>query len=335
MAGRAALTFLYGNDEFAIARYLAERLSRFRDPTLASLNVTRLEARMMSEDELNNAVATAPFLAEERLVLLANPSSKYNTPGARKKFIAFLERLPSTTQLVIYESVEPKEAAGHWLVRWAEKNGRAHACMRPRPKEMSGWIVNEAKRQGGAIEPQAAARLAEMLGTDTRQAAQEVSKLLTYVNWARPITLADVEALGIFVAEADVFAMVDALATGDGHAAQELLLRLLESREPLSIWGMVVRQFRLLLQAREVIEQRGDVRQVEQTLAIHPFVAQKVFAQAQRFALNELEKIHHRLLEIDVAVKTSQMTLDLALEMLVVELRPGGGPFSMRARSVT
>ncbi len=320
MAERAAVIFLYGNDEFAIARHLAELLSRFSDPSLASMNVARLEARTMSEDELNNAVATAPFLAERRLVLLANPSSRYNTPGARKKLLEFLAQVPSTTQLVIHEALEPKEAAGHWLVRWAEKNGRAQACMRPRPREMSGWIVNEARRQGGAIEPQAAVRLAEMLGTDTRQAAQEVTKLLTYVNWARPIAVADVERLGLFAAEPDIFDMVDALATGDGHAAQELLHRLLEGRDPLSVWGMVVRQFRLLLQAREVMDHRGDARQVEQRLGVHPFVAQKAFAQAQRFALDELEKIYHRLLEIEVAVKTSQVTLDLALEMLVVEL---------------
>ena len=38
------------------------------------------------------------------------------------------------------------------------------------------------------------------------------------------------------------------------------------------------------------------------------------------FTLPALEKIYHRLLEIDEAAKTSQVTLDLALDMLVVEL---------------
>ena len=50
------------------------------------------------------------------------------------------------------------------------------------------------------------------------------------------------------------------------------------------------------------------------------FCGGKVFAQAKRFSLPALEKIYHKLLEIDEAAKTSQVALDLAMETLVVEL---------------
>ena len=83
---------------------------------------------------------------------------------------------------------------------------------------------------------------------------------------------------------------------------------------------MVVRQFRLLLQAREVLDAHGDKNDVARTLAVHPFVAEKTTGQANRFSLTSLENIYHKLLEIDEAVKTSQITLELALETLVVEL---------------
>jgi len=170
------------------------------------------------------------------------------------------------------------------------------------------------------IEQAAAAKLAEMVGADTRQAAQEVTKLLTYANWARPVMIPDVEAVSISTAEPDIFAMVDALAVGNSKAAQHMLHSLLENQDAFSLWGMVIRQFRLLLLAREVIEARGGQREVEQALGVHAFVAEKVFGQARRFTLPALENIYHKLLEIDEAAKTSQVTLDLALDMLVVEL---------------
>ena len=56
------------------------------------------------------------------------------------------------------KSVEPKEAEKHWLNKWAEKNEKliqTKAFMLPRLKEMTGWIVNETKKQGGQIEPRA------------------------------------------------------------------------------------------------------------------------------------------------------------------------------------
>jgi DNA polymerase-3 subunit delta len=315
--------FLFGNDEFAITRKLKEFESDFTDPTSADMNTARLDARSCSEDDLNNAVNAMPFLAKRRLVLLQNPSSKYNNPAARKKFLTFIEKAPETTRLVMYESVEPKEVEKHWLVKAAEKNNKliqTRAFMLPRLKDMNGWIINETRNQGGQIEPRAAEMLKDMVGVDTRQAGMEIAKLLAYVNWARTITAQDVEAVCIVTSQQSVFDFVDALANGNGKSAQHLLHRLLESEDEFSLWGMVIRQFRLLIQAREILDQRGNKDDVARALGVHPFVAEKAAQQATRFSIESLEYIYRKLLAIDEGVKTSQVTLDLALDTLVVEL---------------
>jgi len=317
------LFFLYGNDEFAIARKLKEFVSDFSDPTSADMNTARLDARSMSENDLNNAVNAMPFLAKRRLVLLQNPSSKYNNPTARKKFLEFIEKTPDTTRLVMFESVEPKESEEHWLVKWAAKNEKlvqTRAFMMPRLKEMPGWIVNETKNQGGKMEARAAEMLKDMVGANTRQAGMEIAKLLAYVNWARPVTVQDVEAVCIVTSQQSVFDFVDALANGNGKAAQHLLHRLLESEEEFALWGMVIRQFRLLIQAREILDNRGTQNDVARALGVHPFVAEKAAQQASRFSIESLEYIYRQLLKIDEGAKTSQTTLDLALDTLVVEL---------------
>jgi DNA polymerase-3 subunit delta len=315
--------FLFGNDEFGIARKLKEFESDFTDPTSADMNTARLDARSISEDDLNNAVNAMPFLAKRRLVLLQNPSSKYNNPSVRKKFLEFIEKTPETTRLVLYESIESKEAEKHWLMKWAEKHDKliqTKAFMLPRLKDMTGWIVNETKNQGGKIEPRAAEMLKDMVGVDTRQAGMEIGKLLAYVNWARPVTAQDVESVCIVTSQQSVFDFVDALANGNGKSAQHLLHRLLETEDEFSLWGMVIRQFRLLVQAREILDARGNQNDVARALGVHPFVAEKTTQQAARFSIESLEYIYHKLLKIDEDVKTSQVTLDLALDTLVVEL---------------
>jgi DNA polymerase-3 subunit delta len=94
----------------------------------------------------------------------------------------------------------------------------------------------------------------------------------------------------------------------------------LETEDEFSLWGMVVRQFRLLIQAREILDGRGNQNDVARALGVHPFVAEKTTQQATRFSIESLENIYRRLLKIDEGVKTSQVTLDLALDTLVVEL---------------
>src|SRR5512146_1903313 len=125
--------FLYGNDEFAMKRRLGEFASMFTDRSSADMNTARLEARTMRDDDLNNAVNAMPFLAKQRLVVLSNPSARYGTPQARKKFQEFLSKVPATARLVMIEDVElknykdksrqEKEDEKHWLVKWIKKAG--------------------------------------------------------------------------------------------------------------------------------------------------------------------------------------------------------------------
>lgn len=323
-AGPHIYVFL-GNDEFAIRKRVAKFDSVFSDPTSAGMNTSRLDARTVSENELNNAVGALPFLAAQRLVVLDAPSKKHTGLEGHKKFIAFLENVPPSTLLVLVDVDEIKERdiPNHWLVKWASKNpesAKSESFLLPKQREMPGWIAAEAKRQGGQIEPAAAARLAEMVGEDPRQAAQEITKLLTYVNFAHAIGIEDVEAVSITSAGADVFELVDALGSQNGRLAQKLLRRLLDERDAFELFGLVLRQFRLLLQAREVMDEGGNLPEVTAALGQHPFVAEKIFGQARRFSMDSLRGIYRHLLVMDESAKTGVMTLDLSLETFVVEL---------------
>lgn len=317
--------YYFGNDEYAIRQQASKFGKMFSDPTTAEMNTSRLDARSVSETDLNNAVSAMPFLAAQRLVILENVSKRYTGLEGHKKFTAFLETIPPSTKLVIIdpEEVKEKEIPNHWMVKWAVRHAEtaeAKAFLLPRQREMPGWIVAEAKRQGGSIEPTAAARLAEMTGENTRQAAQEITKLLTYVNYAHPIGLEDVEAVSIVTASAEVFDLVDALGARDGRKSQRLLHQLLEDRDAFELFGMVIRQFRLLTIAREVMEESGTLEEAAAALGTHPFVAEKAWNQARKFNMETLTAIYHRLLAMDEAAKTGLMPLELALDTLIVEL---------------
>ncbi|MFO7585843.1 MAG: DNA polymerase III subunit delta [Anaerolineales bacterium] len=314
-----------GNDDYAIRKRVAKFDSIFSDPTSADMNTSKIDARTVSENDLNNAIGSMPFLASQRLVVLDAPSKKYTGIAGHKKFIEFLEAVPPSTLLALVEvdDIKERDIPNHWLVKWAAKNAdraKSESFLLPKQREMPGWIITETKRQGGQIEPAAAARLAEMVGEDPRQAAQEITKLLTYVNFAHAIGIEDVEAVSITSAGADVFDLVDALGSRNGRQAQKLLRQLLDERDAFELFGMVVRQFRLLLMARDVIEEGGGLREVTAALGQHPFVAEKVFGQARRFEMESLRGIYRHLLVMDESAKTGVMSLDLALETFVVEL---------------
>ena len=322
MPETASVLILHGNDEFAIAAHVDKVCASLGNPTTADMNIARFDGRQgLDFETLNTAINAAPFLAPRRVMVLAHPISAFASQEARKKFINLLDKAQPTTTILLVESEELKR--DHWLLKWmAQAGGRAgqHIYSLPKRWEMPKWIETEAKKQGGKIEPDAAARLSEMVGEDTRIAAQEMTKLLTYVNFERPVRLLDVETVSIVSAQGSVFELVDALGQNDGKKAQRVLHQLLEDEDAFELWGMVIRQFRLLLQARELLDEHAPVQEIQKTLGLHEFVAQKVSNQAGRFSMGALESIYHKLLEIDEGAKTSQVPLDLALDTLIVGL---------------
>lgn len=137
----------------------------------------------------------------------------------------------------------------------------------------------------------------------------------------QPITAEDVQLLSPYAAEANIFDLVDALGNRNGRRAAELLQKKLdEGAEPFLLFSMFVRQFRLLLQVKELVEEGLRAPAISKELRLHSFVAGKMVQQSQSFSLEQMERIYGHLLEIDVRVKTGQSDMITALNLLVFAL---------------
>ena len=118
-----------------------------------------------------------------------------------------------------------------------------------------------------------------------------------------------------------VFDLVDALGRRDGQTAARTLHRLLDAGEhPLGLLAMVVRQFRLLIQVKELKAEGANPQTIAKTLGIHPFPARKLHTQATYFTGEQLEVVYRHLLDSDLAIKSGEIEADVALDLLVAGL---------------
>jgi DNA polymerase-3 subunit delta len=323
--------FLHGEDEYAIAQTLTELEKRLGDQATAEMNTSRLDGATYDLDKLLSIASALPFLAKRRLVILTDLLARLNNSQAQKKFQEQLAKIPATTALILVENrkliseKDRREGKKHWLERWAESQGeRALVKYYPLPKgpELIGRIQEMARKAGGQIDPEAANLLADLVDGDMRLAFQEVQKLLAYVNYSRAVEPDDVQMITADVGQGDVFVLVDAMGNRDGKKAQNMLHRLLEYQDYFAIFGMVVRQFRFLILAREILDGGGSKDEIVRGLKLYSnaWLADRLMLQARRFTAADLAGIYRRLLEVDQAVKTSQMPGDLALETLVASL---------------
>jgi DNA polymerase-3 subunit delta len=320
-----------GDDEFAISESIDKIRIKLGDANIAEMNTTRLDGRSFSLNQLKDAVATVPFLASKRMVILTHPTTRLKDRSEQEEFINYLSAEKPTTKLVLVENEfltserDRKDGRLNWLEKWASSPQQAkrvyirhHA--QPGGALMVKWIQEHVKTMGGQITSQAAVSLTNQIGDDTRLATQEITKLLTYVNFARPVDTDDVEHLTPLTAKIGDFELVNALRDRDQRKAQALLQRSLQEDDPLRIFQSIVFQIRVLIVARELLDERATINDIPKSLKIGYYPAKLAMESAPRYSSKFLELIYHRLLDLDEAIKTGQMDADLALELLVIEL---------------
>jgi len=83
---------------------------------------------------------------------------------------------------------------------------------------------------------------------------------------------------------------------------------------------MIIRQFRLLLQTRELIDSGYREADIAKQLGAHPFVVGKLMGQVRNFDQAQLEMIYHVLLDLDLAMKTGLTDPEVGLDVLVASL---------------
>ncbi len=345
----------HGDDDIAISQYIQTLEHELGDGAMGDVNITKMDGKTSTENDLVNIVRSTPFFSDKRLVILANPLAKMgrgkrddseesesggsegstiSAGDIRKRFISLLNELPGSTALVLI--VEDSLAwdsktkgktwevlkGSHFLMKWAGQNPEKVLIKPfplPDPRDMPDWIIKEAATKNCRIKPDAAAELAQYVGNDTRLAALEIEKLSLYVGGTRPVEIEDVMALSTSTSSATIWNLVDAIGQKSPHRAMLLFHQLLETKDvQFEIFPMIIRQFRLLLMAREVLDARGDEGLIIKELGVAPYVARNLNKQAASFSMPKLEKIYYQLMKIEEDSKSGGGDLEVAIDSLIV-----------------
>jgi DNA polymerase-3 subunit delta len=325
-----------GDDVYSTALHIKKIAASLGADFDASLNLSRLDGKVTSLEELQTAVSTLAFFGSNRLVILDSALAKVEK-GKPERFLKILDSMPPSTHLVmivedhrkwrrdnngewtqVWESLTPT----HWLIKWlqAHPNAEVTDMALPDEKSMDKWILAEAKRQGGVFEGEAASELTRHIGNDTGIASQEIAKLLMYVDFKRPVSAQDVIEGVSVEGSADVYVMLDALMEGKTQQAQSLMHRLLGDSAPEVILGALTHRFRQLVQVRDALDSGEDIKVLVDRKVIFNNQVNKYTSAARRFSMPQLKTLFKRLLEMDIQAKTSQVDLETNLELLVVEL---------------
>ena len=328
------LYVLYGRDDFSLREELTRIKGELDSDGMLSSNTDVLDGREVSPEQLMAICDTMPFLSAHRLVVVEGLLKRFDPPerprrgarGARggssealerwRGLAEYAQRMSDTTTLVL---VDEELSDKNPLLEALRSAGQVREF--PALRAVLPWILERAQSKGIDISPAAARLLADLVGNNLWVLASELEKLAAYAQ-GRRIEGADVRALVSEARQVNIFAMVDAIVEKRAAVALRLLRQLTTAgAEGSYLLAMVVRQYRFIIQARELMTAGLPTREIGQRLGVtSPFVLQRILDQAQRYSLSRLKAAYRRLVEADAGVKRGQYGEEMALELLVHDL---------------
>jgi DNA polymerase-3 subunit delta len=208
------------------------------------------------------------------------------------------------------------------LAKASAKAGEVLRYEAPRKRDLPAWVAEQFARRSAHADADACQALAELVGDDLDALAVEVEKLATWAG-GETIGVRDVELLAVPRAEASVFALTDAWGRRDVAAVLRAADSLLErsSRELTGIAALLASHVGKVRACQALAAEGVRPREAAGRLKMHPFAAEKAFAHAASFSVEELRAATVRLAALDAALKgRSRLSGELELARALVDV---------------
>jgi len=329
------LYILLGPDDFSLSQSLEEIKRGIGDQALLAANTTTIDGQRMTLDQLRAVCETSPFLAERRLVIVKGLLERFEPKGkpSRQKQItraanqrdeykslgAYISQLPDSTILVL---IDGKIASNNPLFKELSAKAEVKSFPLLRDTRLRQWIQRRVVEEGSSISPQAVDLLSKLVGGNLWIMANEINKLILFTS-GRRIEEEDVKIAVSYAQQASVFVMVDAILESKVGVAQQSLQQLLQrGASSAYLLFMLSRQIRMIVRVKELRNQGKSGIEIQNKLGLtSEFAWRKTLEQAERYPLERIKQVYHKLLEADLAIKTGKYEGELALNILIAELR--------------
>ncbi len=307
--------------------YLLEKtLKKLRDDFITKhgdLNITILEDESeMTADSIINALESAPFLGEKRLVIIKN-FLRLGDSDEQDKIEKYLEKIPETSLAIFYENpnIETKKRPKSTLKKTIEKIGNVKEFATPLPGEVVTWIQNRLQKSNVKISTALATQMMNDCAINMQSLAHEIAKLSLYCSAftganseVREVTQQDLDLLVPKNYTATIFQFTDALNAKNPQIAIEKLQTLMEmGEEMLIILSMIARHFRMLILVKDLLEtQKIPKHMIYQKMTgydpnMKPYPVKLAVDQSSKFSMDQMKKIYQSLVEMNIGIKTGRI----------------------------
>lgn len=322
----ASVYLLYGTEKYSIKQFtdvLKDQLieEEHRDFAMASYDTAETPIEQIIEE-----AETVPFLVPRKLIFVRDQTlftaGKDNTKIEHKMetLITYLDN-PVDYSILVFLVQGEKLDERKKIVKTIKSKATVLSFGPMHGEELTSWLVKQAASRKVTMDPEAAETLIKRAGTSLQTLAAEVDKLCLYAGEGGSLSKVNVEDLVARNTEQNIFAMIEDIANLRLGKALDIFYELLKQKEePIKIAALISRQFRIILQVKELGAQSYSQQQIASQLGLHPYAVKIAGEQSKKFHADRLRLILKYLADLDYQMKTGAIDKVLGLELFLLRL---------------
>ena len=311
---------LYSKDQFNISKVLSLLSGTIPFP---ELNIIK-----ESSDDLKNNISslveqceTIPFMSPKRLVIInakiLEVSDKIDKTSNKfiKGLCQYIPKLPNTTILILYFFQKDKREnikKNNNILKLEKAGALVITNSKVQRTEAANITIEFSAINNLNLDKDIIRYLSEIDNLDLLN--NELNKLI-FLD--KPINLSMVKDVVSYYDDSDIFNLTDALSKNKALALKIYQDLLDKGKAPISILYMLLRQFKLLYYCKLAKERKFTSDDTAIILKVHPFVCKTLFAQADNFSINQLERKMDQCLILEIKIKSQPLDAKQELEMIL------------------
>lgn len=321
-------TYLFYGREYYLIENTIKVFKESLSEGMVDFNLDIIDGKETMLDQLISSIETLPFMDDRKIVIvkdfeLLKGKKKNFTDSDEKYLIEHLDNIPDSTVLVfiVYGDVDKRKS----LVKKIDKNGIVFNCDKLSDMDLFKWVKKKFEAKNAIIDNPQIMYFIEQEGYRDKSSEKtlsdlenEINKISSFVGKGNKVSNEVIDKLSQKKVENDIFKLIDYIGEKNSSNAMKILNDMIyEGESVLGIFAMIARQFKVVMQVRQLQTEGYTSKVIAEKLKIHPFVAGKALKQSNNFSDEVIIDMLNYILESDYKIKNGLVRDTLAIEMLL------------------
>lgn len=326
-AGSHAPVYLcYGPEKYRVRGFIQALIEALAEPEHREFAVSKYDLSETSLSAVLEDAETLPFMVPKKLVIAANAAFFTGAKESSKvehnldRLIDYLKS-PVDYTVIVFTVDADKLDERKKVVKALKDRDAALPFLSLTPEELKQWVIQQSRKKGFTFESGAIDQIILYTGCNLQALSAEIEKISLYVGQEGNATSDLIDQLVARSTEQNVFILVEDIVQLRLDRAFVILEELLKQKEePIKIMSLIARQFRIILQVKELGKQGYSQGQIASQIGLHPFAVKVAEGQAKKYEIHRLSTILSQLADLDYQMKTGRIDKVLGLELFLLKL---------------